>query len=254
MLAELPPWLLYGFTALLGAVMASFAGVVAQRLPHQIGWRDDSEEGVNIAWPPSRCDGCHRRLSVIDLIPVIGWIASRGRCRKCDVRVSPTYPIVEAASAFVSVAIVWWLGVSAEAGWLLIIFWSCIALTWMDITDHLLASSITIPLFWLGLLLSPWEPDPYLRILGALTACSAIWLSFAVTGAVKRLATMSGGDIALAAAGGAWVGFDNIQFFLLATCVIYLLYAVPLRFLNIVWVPMGPALCASLLLVPLLAV
>src|SRR3546814_3062596 len=164
-LAAMPEWLLYGMTEFLGAGMASCAGVVAERLPHQIGWRDDAEDGLTIARPPSRCDGCRRRLGIVELIPVIGWLAAGGACRRCRTSVPVVYPIVEAATAAASAATVWWFGLSIEAACILVLLWSFIALTWMDITDHLLPGVITIPLFWMGLVLSPWETDPNLRIL-----------------------------------------------------------------------------------------
>lgn len=90
---SLPPQVLialpYAINALfifaLGACVGSFVNVVAIRLPM----------GMGLVQPPSRCPTCGRRLSWHENIPVVGWILVRGRCRSCEVRVSPAYALVE---------------------------------------------------------------------------------------------------------------------------------------------------------------
>jgi leader peptidase (prepilin peptidase)/N-methyltransferase len=74
------------FIFAIGACVGSFINVVAIRLPM----------GMGLVQPPSRCPTCGRRLRWHENIPIVGWIAVRGKCRSCGVRVSAGYPAVEA--------------------------------------------------------------------------------------------------------------------------------------------------------------
>lgn len=75
--------------AALGAILASFTGVIAERINTGQAW-----------WKGrSRCNSCRRTLTVIDLIPIFSWLYYRGRCRTCRARVPVTYAIFEALLA-----------------------------------------------------------------------------------------------------------------------------------------------------------
>lgn len=71
--------------ALLGAVLASFAGVVAERLHTGQSWVGDR----------SRCNSCNEPLRATDLIPVVSWLARAGRARCCGARVPSLYAASE---------------------------------------------------------------------------------------------------------------------------------------------------------------
>jgi leader peptidase (prepilin peptidase) / N-methyltransferase len=73
---------------ILGLCFGSFLNVIVYRLPHKI----------SLANPPSACPACHSRLGAMELIPLIGYLILRGRCRHCNVRISPRYPLVELAT------------------------------------------------------------------------------------------------------------------------------------------------------------
>jgi leader peptidase (prepilin peptidase) / N-methyltransferase len=80
----------------LGAAIGSFLNVVAYRLPRR----------ESLIHPPSRCPGCDTAIRPYDNIPVLGWLLLRGRCRECGMRISPRYPVVEALTAILAVAVV----------------------------------------------------------------------------------------------------------------------------------------------------
>jgi leader peptidase (prepilin peptidase) / N-methyltransferase len=92
-------WVLFVFAH--GACMGSLVNVLVYRMPR----------GLNTIWPPSRCPSCDTRLSWRDNIPVLGWLALRGKCRYCRKAISPEYPIVEAfvGLLFVLFFVVWYL-------------------------------------------------------------------------------------------------------------------------------------------------
>ncbi len=83
-----------------GACVGSFLNVVIYRVP----------AGMSVVTPPSRCPGCGTKLALHDNIPVLGWLWLRGRCRTCGMKISPQYPLIEAATAalFALVVIVYY--------------------------------------------------------------------------------------------------------------------------------------------------
>jgi leader peptidase (prepilin peptidase)/N-methyltransferase len=83
--------------AALGACIGSFFNVVLWRLPR----------GESVAHPPSHCPACGHELGPAELIPVISWVALRGRCRACGVHISARYPLVELGVAIMFGVVAW---------------------------------------------------------------------------------------------------------------------------------------------------
>lgn len=84
------------FAGALGAVIGSFLNVVVYRLP----------KGISLVRPRSQCPGCGSFVKPYDNLPVIGWLMLRGRCRSCSQPISARYPVVEAVTAALAVAVV----------------------------------------------------------------------------------------------------------------------------------------------------
>ncbi|MFL5823356.1 MAG: prepilin peptidase [Solirubrobacteraceae bacterium] len=80
---------------ILGAAIGSFLNVVAYRLPRR----------ESLIHPPSRCPGCDTAIKPHDNIPVLGWLLLRGHCRQCGMHISARYPVVEALTAVLAVAV-----------------------------------------------------------------------------------------------------------------------------------------------------
>lgn len=95
------PWLAFGLGGMLGGVVGSFIGCMVARLP----------EGTSL-WGPSRCDGCGRRLTLVDLLPVLSWLALRGRCRTCGSKVGVQTLLLEILSTIVGALVGGWIGLS----------------------------------------------------------------------------------------------------------------------------------------------
>jgi leader peptidase (prepilin peptidase)/N-methyltransferase len=81
--------------ALGGLIVGSFLNVVVYRLP-----RDES-----LTHPRSRCPSCHTQLRAVDNIPVVSWVALRGRCHHCGAPISARYPLVELSTAALYAAV-----------------------------------------------------------------------------------------------------------------------------------------------------
>ena len=71
--------------AAFGLALGSFLNVTIDRLPR----------GESLIHPPSHCDACQRRLSLIDLVPIASYLWLLGRCRHCGRRIPPRAPLVE---------------------------------------------------------------------------------------------------------------------------------------------------------------
>ena len=82
------------FAGLFGLAIGSFLNVVAYRLPRR--------ESLN--YPSSRCPQCGTAIAWYDNVPLVSWLALRGRCRHCATPISVRYPLVEATTAIVFVA------------------------------------------------------------------------------------------------------------------------------------------------------
>ncbi|MDX6668220.1 MAG: leader peptidase (prepilin peptidase) / N-methyltransferase [Solirubrobacteraceae bacterium] len=97
--------------AISGLIIGSFLNVVIHRLPR----------GESLVSPPSHCPSCGAPVKPYDNVPVLSWLALRGRCRSCGAPISVRYPLVEAGTAALFVAVVLVKGADRDA-WLGLVF------------------------------------------------------------------------------------------------------------------------------------
>ena len=107
LLIWLPHLIGMGFTFAFGACVGSFVNVVSLRTP----------QGMSVVAPPSRCGVCGRRLTWYENLPVIGWLAARGRCWSCGTTISVRYIAVEISVALLFTAVFTLEYVAAPHGW-----------------------------------------------------------------------------------------------------------------------------------------
>ncbi|SDV46553.1 prepilin peptidase [Chitinasiproducens palmae] len=238
-------WLRYATAFWFGAIAMSFAGVVVDRLPHQLGWRDDPMPGLSIVRPASRCDGCGHRVGWLRLLPVLGYFFAKGRCGHCGMRVRLRYPTMEVAGGLLACASVLHFGTQQHAVWAAALWLVLLFLAWIDACEQWLPAVVTLPLFWTGLLASPFEPDIWSRAVGGALGFGATWAAMALTSRLKRIDAFAGGDVALVSAAGAWLGWTHLPMFLILAALGFLVYALPARRSGRVWMPFGPALSLS---------
>jgi leader peptidase (prepilin peptidase) / N-methyltransferase len=126
---------------LYGLVLGSFLNVVVYRLPREI----------SLVRPRSHCPGCGALVHWYDNVPVLSYLWLGGRCRACQVRISPRYPLVELLTAALLVLVAVRFGltvVGAEAAVLVLLL---IPLALIDLDHHLLHDVLTLPGIVLGL-------------------------------------------------------------------------------------------------------
>ncbi len=97
------------FIGAFGASVGSLINVLVYRLPRN----------MNVVTPASRCPSCDTKLTWRENIPIFGWLILRGRCRFCQSRISPEYPIVESIVALLFMVFwgLWYVVPEGEGFW-----------------------------------------------------------------------------------------------------------------------------------------
>ncbi len=155
-------------------------------------------------------------------IPLLSYLLLRGRCSACAKPIGASYPLVEAGTALLSLLVVWHFGVTWEAAAALTLTWGLIALAFIDIDTQLLPDSITLPLLWLGLLLSldSGFTTPKDAILGAALGYLFLWTVYQIFKLTTGREGMGYGDFKLFALFGAWLGWQALPMILILSSVV----------------------------------
>jgi leader peptidase (prepilin peptidase)/N-methyltransferase len=236
------PALFAGSVFVVGLVVGSFLNVVIYRLPIMLDreWRAQAAEvlaepgaapeprdpppAFNLLMPRSACPHCKAPIRAWQNIPVVSWLALRGRCASCAAPISARYPVVELFTAIASAAVAWHFGFTAPGLCALIVTWTLIALTGIDIDHQLLPDGITLTLLWGGLmaavLIGPVTGSglpvaPRDAIIGAVAGYLSLWLVFHLFRLVTGKEGMGYGDFKLYAALGAWLGWKVLPLVIL---------------------------------------
>lgn len=228
------PWMT-AVSALLGLLIGSFLNVVIYRLPLMLQreWRQQCCEYLqldpahialpapvpehkvfNLARPGSHCTACSRQLSAWQNVPLLSYLILRGRCAHCHAPIHWRYPLIEVITAVLSALVAWRFGFSWTCLAALIFTWSLIAATVIDIDHQLLPDNITLPLLWLGLLLSITGHGTGVSttdaVLGAVVGYLSLWTVYKIFKIITGREGMGYGDFKLLAAIGAWLGWQQL--------------------------------------------
>jgi leader peptidase (prepilin peptidase)/N-methyltransferase len=118
-----------------GLALGSFLNVVAARVPLR----------RSVVSPPSACMSCDERIAWHDNLPVLSYLALRGRCRSCGVRIPPVYPAVELATALLVAACVLQFGLSGRAAVAAFFCAVLVAVSATDLAHRIIPNRIVIP-------------------------------------------------------------------------------------------------------------
>jgi leader peptidase (prepilin peptidase)/N-methyltransferase len=227
------PALFIGTCLVLGLLVGSFLNVVIYRLPIILDrqWRAEfadlasvppaspPEEPFNLVVPRSACPACKAPITALQNIPVVSYLVLRGRCAGCGVIISARYPLIEALTGALSAAVAWKFGFGWPTAAALVLTWFLVALTFIDVDTQLLPDSLTLPLLWIGLLLSLWGPqsgnipvpaDTHAAIVGAIAGYLSLWSVYHLFRLLTGKEGMGYGDFKLFAALGAWLGWKML--------------------------------------------
>ncbi len=263
-LFEQQPAFFLGTLFVLGSLIGSFLNVVIYRLPvmMQREWRQDclefleqtndaEVEKFNLNVPRSRCASCGHQITALENVPIISYLALGGKCASCKASISPQYPLVEVFTGIVSVIIGWHFGVSLQTLAALFLSWCLIAASGIDIGHKLLPDSITLPLLWLGILLSLFDVFISLEdsVIGAMAGYMSLWTVFILFKLATGKEGMGHGDFKLLAMLGAWLGWQPLFVVILTSSVVGASVGISMILLKKnergTQIPFGPYLAAA---------
>lgn len=205
-----------------GAAVGSFLNVCIHRMPNE----------ESIVSPPSHCPHCGQRIRWTDNIPLISFVALRGKCRHCRAPITPRYVLVEFLTAILFLWV--WLKltpwehpplygidfIKAPIYWLVIA--GLIVATFIDFEHYIIPNEITLGGIVAGLVLSGIHPQlmdtssiwvSLFRSLLGIIVGGATLLAIAIVGEkIFKKEAMGMGDVKLIAAIGAFLGWQATLF------------------------------------------
>jgi len=257
-------WAFYGYIIVVGLLVGSFLNVVIYRLPimMQREWRSDclefldqpaekEQERFNLMLPRSRCGNCGHQITALENIPIISYLVLKGKCSSCQTHISIQYPLVELFTGLVSLTVAWHFGVTQQTFFALILSWSLIAASGIDIGHKLLPDSMTLPLLWLGILLSFFNIfiDLQSSVIGAMAGYMSLWSVYIVFKIITGKEGMGHGDFKLLAMLGAWVGWKLLFVIILTSSLVGATIGITMILLKKTsrgtQIPFGPYLAAA---------
>jgi len=253
-----------GLAGLLGLLVGSFLNVVIYRLPKMMerqwaaecaemsGTPAPQAEEFNLLRPRSRCRQCGHQIRWYENIPVLSYLALRGKCASCGAAIGLRYPLVELATGALFFYCVRHWGATPEgAAWCLFSA-AIVALALIDWDTTFLPDDITLPLLWAGLILAAlrWTPLPLVHALwGAVAGYLSLWLVYNAFKLATGKEGMGYGDFKLFAALGAWFGWQALVPIILMASVIGAIIGIAMKFSSGLreggYVPFGPFLAVA---------
>ncbi len=224
----------------LGLCIGSFLNVVIHRLPKMMerAWRADcaelagqalpEEPPYNLVSPRSACPGCGRGIRAAENIPLLSWLALRGKCAGCGMRISARYPMVELLAGAGAACSAWHFGFGGAALAGMLFIWCTLALAFIDHATGYLLDDITLPLLWAGLLFNLWGTFVPLSeaVIGAVAGYLSLWSIYWVYKLLTGKEGMGYGDFKMNAAIGAFFGWRMLPLVILVSSVVGLLFGV----------------------------
>ncbi len=192
------------FAAMFGAVFGSFLNVCILR------WGAEPKESV--MHPPSRCPGCGHQIRWYENIPLVSWIALRGRCSQCGNPISPLYPAVELATALLWAGAVALLGPTLAAFKLAVASTILVGIAVSDARAYIIPHELSLGGTAIALVFAAYPDVAGLvpGIYGALFGAGVILLVGELTELALGQEAMGGGDCALMGMVGAFFGWEVV--------------------------------------------
>lgn len=257
-------YVFYCLIIFISLAFGSFLNVVIYRLPliMEQDWKiqcrellelpvADNSTRISLAFPASACPKCGHKIRFWENIPVLSYLYLKGSCAGCGTKISLQYPLIEAATAILSIMVAWKFGVSWQTPLALVLTWSLIALTMIDFHKQLLPDNITLPVLWLGLLANTFEVFTTLEsaVIGAVAGYLALWSVYHLFRLITGKEGMGYGDFKLLAALGAWMGWKILPLIILLSSLVGAVIGIALivitRHDKNIPIPFGPYLAIA---------
>ncbi|QTD46114.1 prepilin peptidase [Ottowia testudinis] len=254
-------WLQIAMGGAFGLLIGSFLNVVIYRLPKMMerewaagcaeisGQELAAQEAFNLFVPRSRCQQCGHQIRWYENIPVLSYLALRGKCSACATPISMRYPLVELVTGALFAWCLWRWGWSWTAAAWCVFVAVLVALTLIDWDTTLLPDDLTLPLLWLGLIAAAlgFSSIPLSdAVWGAVAGYMSLWLIYWAFKLATGKEGMGFGDFKLFAALGAWFGWQALVPIILMASVIGAIVGIAMKLRSSLReggvVPFGPFL------------
>lgn len=281
-LSQLHPEFFYVFVFLVSLMVGSFLNVVIYRLPIMMerSWQEeydsyfaevnsDADAGAastvdpalsalstpsapfNLVKPDSTCPKCGHTIRAWENIPVLSYLLLKGKCANCKTGISPRYPLVELFTAIACAFTAYHFGPTSQAVWAILITYVLISLIFIDVDKMLLPDQLTLPLLWLGLLLS--TSDVFVgttdAIIGAAAGYLSLWSVYWLFKLVTGKEGMGYGDFKLLAALGAYTGWQGLPVIILLSSFVGAVIGIAIMMIQnkgkSLAIPFGPYLAVA---------
>ena len=184
--------------AVLGACLGSCLNVCVERWP----------ERRSVVSPRSRCGGCDAPVRWFEMVPVLSYLMLRGRCSRCDVRLSVQYPLVEAGAALIWAGMAARWGAEAEAVRGAVFLTILLGIAVANARTYIIPDQFSLGGAAMGLAFAPLAGGPGLggaalgAVIGFVLMRLIAWLGRIAFGKEA----MGGGDVKMMAMAGAFLG------------------------------------------------
>ncbi|MCU7555546.1 A24 family peptidase [Alteromonas sp. ASW11-19] len=264
-LSLVSPVFFYSLIFVVSLMVGSFLNVVIHRLPIMMerDWQQEYQSyfspdatpepqaPFNLVKPDSTCPHCQHKIRAWENIPLLSYIFLRGRCASCGAGISVRYPLVELLTAVVCTLAAWHFGPSPQALWAVLFTYILVALLFIDLDKMLLPDQLTLPLLWVGLLISLNNVfvSPQDAILGAVAGYLSLWSVYWLFKLATGKEGMGYGDFKLLAALGAFTGWQGLPVIILLSSLVGAIAGVTLMVVQrkgkSLAIPFGPYLAVA---------
>jgi leader peptidase (prepilin peptidase)/N-methyltransferase len=199
--------------AVFGAVVGSFLNVVILRLP---------KDEESISFPGSHCPKCKQPLHWYENIPIISYVALRGKCRSCKVAISWQYPLVELSMAVLSAVLYQRFAFCFEFVFYFVFFAALLVIIFIDIHHQIIPDRISLPGILIGFAgsfcneLVTWQQSALGILLGGGVLYAVAYGYHAIT----HREGLGGGDIKLLAMIGAFLGWQSLLYVVFSSSLV----------------------------------
>ena len=206
-----------------GAMIGSFLNVVIYRIP-----KDES-----IVFPASKCQSCQTSLKWYHNIPIFSWVFLGGKCAFCKEKISVQYPIVEALTGVIFVALYFKLGLVWYLPFVAASFAALLALVMIDFKYMAVPDNVNLAALIFALI----QPEFLNGLMYAAIAAGGLYLIGLLSSLLARKQAMGGADVIVAGTMGALLGFPNFFVAIFLSAVLAMIPALIWRDKGVPFVP-----------------
>ena len=229
---------------LMGLAIGSFLNAVIYRIPRKKLVR----KGRSV------CPHCEAQLKWYHNIPLVSYIALRGKCAFCGKPISVRYPLVELANALLYLYFFWQFGLTYNFFVFAVLCSALLAIFFIDLDFMIIPDLITLPGIGVGLAVSflPGGIGIVNALIGMVVGGGSLYLIAMLGDWLFKKESMGGGDIKMAAMLGALLGWQKVLLIFISSAVIGLFVSIfvmifSARLRKERMIPFGPFLALAAL-------